>query len=155
MPRVRIHTVGYEKLQQADLQRLAVGLDCIVLDVCSRPSGRVKRGFSRADLTALLGARYEWAGHDLGGKSTGVTPAGLVRLAQDRRRLMLMCKEHSPSDCHRHAIALDLARRGVPVLHIFETEVILATDLEAAIDADDAYEFEDLADVLARTKAAK
>src|SRR4051794_993403 len=113
----RVFTVGYEKLSPLELAKLVKDLDVVLLDVRSRPSGRVKRGFSRSDLEKLLPGRYEWAGADLGGKGAGVTPAGLERLAADGRRLMLLCKEHAPADCHRHGIAMDLARRGVPVLH--------------------------------------
>jgi hypothetical protein len=153
MPRPRLFSIGYAEHQPADLRRLALGLNVTVLDVRSRPSGRVKRGFSRRDLEALLGERYEWWGDVLGGKGAGVTTAGLDRLAADRRRLLLLCLEACPGDCHRHRIALDLARRGIPVFHVFENELIEATELQRAIDADDEYEYEELADVIAAVRS--
>ena len=83
-----------------------------------------------------------------------MTREGLDRLKADDRRLMLMCKEHSPSDCHRHqTIAVPLAKEGVVVRHIFENEVIDAPDLQVAIEADQEYEYEELSDVIAEVGA--
>jgi hypothetical protein len=74
-------------------------------------SGRViytRRGFWRIELSALLGARYEWRGDRLGGDwggSPGPTPAGIAELAADvarGRRLVLMCSEAGSASCHRH-----------------------------------------------------
>ena len=128
MPRPRIFSVGYQKLTQAELVKLVPDLDCVLIDCRSYPSGRVKKGFSKKDLAAALGERYEWRGKDLGGYDKMPTPEGLARLdAEGRqgRRLMLMCKEHSPSRVppprgHRHAAGAE----GVVVRHIFENEVI-------------------------------
>lgn len=149
MTRYRVFTVGYAKLTPTQLRKLVRDLKVTLIDCRTYPSGRVKRGFSRADLEKLLGARYEWAGQDLGGKGGGPTTAGLKWLAKDRRRLLLLCQEHAPGECHRHQIALDLAKRGVKVCHIYEEEAIDAVELQRAIDEDDGYEYENLAEVLA------
>ena len=153
-----IYTIGYEYLSPADLAAIAAKLDAVVIDVRSRPSGRVKRGFSRADLTALLTTRYAWWGDDLGGQ--GVTAKGLdaLELAESRHastgvNLLLLCQESAPGDCHRHhAIAMPLAARGVTVVHIYEDEAFTATALQRAIDdadPDAAYDCVSFAELLA------
>jgi len=135
-----IYTVGYQKLSPADLLTLATGLQAVVVDCRTNATGRVKRGFSRGDLQALLGDRYEFRGADLGGRGAGPTEAGLRRLEkEDRagRRLLLLCQEEAPGDCHRHRrIAVPLAERGTFALHIYQGETIRALDLEAALQAD-------------------
>ena len=147
-----IFSVGYQKLTPTKLVKLVNDLDCVLIDCRSYPSGRVKKGFSRADLTAALGMRYEWRGDQLGGKGRSVTREGLDRLKADDRRLLLLCMEHSPGDCHRHhTIAVPLAKEGVIVRHIFEDQVIDATDLQLAIEADSDYEYEALAEVIAES----
>lgn len=147
--RPRVFSVGYEALRPGELLALVNALAVVLVDVRSRPSGRVKRGFSRADLEQHLGTRYEWHGKGLGGFGTGPTVDGLARLAADPRRMLLMCSEEAPGDCHRHGIALDLARRGVTVWHVYFDEVVTAIELQRAIDAGDDYAFRELGDVLA------
>jgi hypothetical protein len=145
-----IFSVGYQKLTQAELGELVKDLDALLIDCRSYPSGRVKKGFSKADLAAALGERYVWKGDVLGGKGRKATPEGLEWLKAQDGRLLLMCMEHSPGDCHRHYdIAVPLAADGVVVRHIFEQEVIDAPDLQAAIVADTEYEYEELKLVLA------
>jgi len=132
------------------LREIAVALDAKVIDVRAGPgpaeerdvlrtgnsarwaSGKVcyvRRGFWRVDLAALLGDRYEWRGDRLGGYrgggSEGPSPEGLQELAADvagGERLLLMCSEATPGDCHRHwHIAMPLQElRPIPVLHIFD-----------------------------------
>ena len=147
-----IFSVGYQKLTPTKLVKLVKDLDCVLIDCRSYPSGRVKKGFSRLDLTVALGTRYEWHGTELGGKGRSVTREGLDRLQADPRRLMLLCMEHSPGDCHRHhTIAVALAKEGVVVRHIYEDEVIDAPELQRAIDEDDEYEYEALGEVIAES----
>jgi hypothetical protein len=63
---------------------------------------------------------------------------------------------NSPGDCHRHhTILVPLAKEGVIVQHIFENEVIDAPDLQAAIEADSDYKYEELTDVLAKARASR
>ena len=145
-----IFSVGYQNLTPSELVKLVNDLKCVLIDCRSYPSGRVKKGFSKADLAAALGKRYEWRGDQLGGKGQSVTRAGLNCLRAEKRRLMLLCMEHSPGDCHRHhAIALPLARDGVIVRHIYGNEVIDAPKLQRAIDQSDEYEYEELSRLLA------
>lgn len=144
-----IYSVGYQKLTPAGLAELVRGLGAVLIDVRSHPAGRVRRGFGKSDLQALLGPLYEWHGKALGGKGKGVTAAGLDMLAADPRRLLLMCMEHAPGECHRHhTIAVPLLARGVVVRHVYEDQVVAADELQRAIDRDDDYEFTSLADLL-------
>jgi hypothetical protein len=153
--RSRVFSVGYQELEPAGLKQFVEQLDVTLIDVRSRPSGRVKKEFSRADLEKLLGDRYEWRGDCLGGLKKKPTPEGLRELATDPRRLMLMCQEHSPGDCHRFSdIAVPLLVAGVEVWHVFEDEVI-STELNRAIDDDTEYEFMALSEVLAEVAKAQ
>jgi uncharacterized protein (DUF488 family) len=144
-----IFSVGYHELTPPKLVELVKALDCVLIDCRSYPSGRVKKGFSKSALAAALGERYEWRGDELGGKGRKVTREGLDRLAADGRRLMLLCAEEAPGECHRHhTIAVPLIGRGIVVRHIYRDEVIAAPELQRAIDQDDEYEYEDLAEVI-------
>lgn len=158
-----IYSIGYEYLAPADLAAIAVKLNARVIDVRSRPSGRVKRGFARKDLQHLIeqgGGSYDWRGFELGGRGLGVLARGLDYLAARaddsgmlERNLLLLCQESAPGDCHRHhAIAMPLAARGVTVVHIYEDEVFTATALQRALDDDDpdaAYDRVTFAELLA------
>jgi hypothetical protein len=65
------------------------------------------------------------------------------------RRVLLLCLEAAPGDCHRHrAIALRLLP-AIDVAHVYGDEVILASELERAILAHDDYAFTPLDDALA------
>ncbi|MBA4191827.1 MAG: hypothetical protein C0467_27930 [Planctomycetaceae bacterium] len=145
----RIFTIGYENLTPASLETLVTRLRVTLIDVRSRPYGRVKRGFAKKDLEVLLGDNYEWWGKELGGMGAGVTAAGLDRLGADKRDLMLMCQEHSPASCHRHhMIGVPLADRYRVVEHICEQDVVTATELARAMRDGDEYTCEDLAELL-------
>ncbi len=54
------------------------------------------------------------------------------------RRLLLMCQEHAPGDCHRfRQVAVPLLTKGIDVLHIYEEQFVTTAALKAAIeDAD-------------------
>lgn len=134
-----IYTIGYQRLTPRALERIADALGIeLVIDVRSVPSSR-KPGFSRGALSALLGDRYEWRGDTLGGRP-GPTAAGLTALAREPRRVLLLCLEEAPGDCHRHrTIAVPLAKRRIAVTHIFRDELIAASELQRAIDDGDEY----------------
>jgi uncharacterized protein (DUF488 family) len=145
-----IFTVGYRGLTPSELVGLVRQLRAVLIDVRSVASGRVKRGFAKADLKKLLGGRYEHR-PELGGRGSGPTEETLDRLAAEKRRVVLMCACDRPGDCHRHGlIALPLASRGVEVLHVWRDEVIEARELQRAIDDETEYECEDLAEFTRR-----
>ena len=136
-----IYTVGYQRLSQRSLVELCdvLAIQCVI-DVRSTPASR-RSGFSRGALAASLGSRYEWKGDYLGGRGKGPSPAGLDALAREPRRVLLLCLEESPGDCHRHrAIAVTLEARGVPVWHVYRDELIRASELQRSIDDGDDYD---------------
>jgi uncharacterized protein (DUF488 family) len=113
-----------------------------VADVRSSPFSRFNPQFSRDVLEQWLkdnGIRYVFLGRELGARSedrscyengrvqyarlaqTPLFQSGLDRVIQGavRYRIVLMCAEKEPLECHRTLlVAKALATRGVPVLHI-------------------------------------
>jgi len=145
--RVPIFTIGYGAREIdvfiAALQRYAIEF---LLDVRSRPYSRYKPDFSKDALAEHLrraGIRYVYMGDTLGGLPADPTcyhadgkvdydqvearafyREGLDRVArahEQGRRVALMCSEGKPEMCHRSKlIGKSLARRGIPVTHIYE-----------------------------------
>lgn len=140
-----LYTIGYQALPPARLLRIAQALDATVIDCRRVPVSRIK-GYHKSHLQALLGARYEARGAELGGIRDGIshtTPAGIARLAADLdagRNLILMCMEHAPGDCHRHSSIC--APHFPDALHIYDDELIPAGELQRALthpDPDEEY----------------
>lgn len=143
-----IHTIGYQRLTPAALLYVAVALDATVVDCRARPFSR-KPGFGKNQIRELLGARYEWKGEILGGDGArGLVlgglplPDGIDYLEREHaagRRMLLLCLEEAPGECHRHAsIAVPLAARGVEVLHIYREELVSARALQESLESPDA-----------------
>lgn len=141
-----VYSIGYENLEPATLKHLATATDSTVVDVRASPRSR-RRGFGRRQLEALLGDRYA-ARPDLGNHArTGLTwDGGIDWLLRMPRDVILLCREASPGDCHRHALMLEIdARRRqrklppIDLAHIYEDHLVLIADLEQAIrdDVDD------------------
>lgn len=141
-----IYTIGYGSRSLADLvntlKRYAIQY---VIDVRSQPYSRYRPEFSREVLEHHLAEqrlRYVYMGDLLGGrpgKSTFYTEgkvdyskfwnspsfnAGVERLKKAREknlRVVLMCSEGKPQDCHRSKmIGTFLADGGITVQHIDE-----------------------------------
>ena len=137
-----IYSCGYERLRPEELVAIMDKLQIdLLVDVRSVPNSR-RPGFGGKQLAALLGYRYRWEGQHLGGRGDGPTEDGyywlLTRPAP--MRLLLLCKEEAPGDCHRHrAIAVELLRRGGPdVLHVYQNHIIEASELQRCIEERDA-----------------
>ena len=145
-----VFSVGYRKLQPGDLVELATTLGATVVDVRSRPSGRVRKGFSRASLEGLLGDAYEWRGDVLGGMGDGPTDQAIEALAKQvgaNFRALLMCAEESPGDCHRyHWISIPLWERyQIDAWHIVGDDCAQTSEmLRARADNDDSLHGETL-----------
>jgi len=146
-----IWSIGYEHLSPGVLGAIVRDLGALLVDCRSVPWSRTP-AFRQADLVHRFGERYCWRGLDLGGRSPGPKPAGLAWLqdkAEAGRRVLLLCLEAAPGDCHRHrAIALRLLP-AIDIAHIYGDEVILASELERAILAGDDYTSTPLDDALA------
>lgn len=113
-----------------------------LVDVRSSPSSRYPH-FSRAVLKAGLdasGIAYLFMGVELGGRPRCGGPADYEQMAQNplfiagldrieaaasRNRLVMMCSEHEPLECHRCLlVGRRLVERGVDVEHILRDGTI-------------------------------
>lgn len=134
-----LFTIGYAKLQQGPFCDIAKRLGAHVIDVRKFPRSRI-RGFGRVQLATCLGVNfYTWLGEELGDPGSPANWQEGLRLLEGAHRcygvLLLLCQEEDPAGCHRHQIALELEKRGEPVYHIFQDEVIRAVELQRAIEA--------------------
>lgn len=146
MTMIPIYTIGYGRrgLDEliATLQQYAIEY---LLDVRSAPYSRYKPEFSKDALAAALhehGVRYLFLGDALGGRpadpacytdgkvdyaKVAALPAyaaGLARLQEafrQQHRVVLMCSEGKPAQCHRSKlIGASLVALNVDVAHIDE-----------------------------------
>ena len=153
---IPVYTIGYGSRSLDDfvsvLKTHEVGY---LIDVRSAPYSRFKPEFSKNALEAHLrehGIRYIYLGDKLGGQPDDPTcyadgkviydevrqrsffQEGLTRLvAAFRRRLrvVLMCSEGKPEQCHRSKlIGQALVEQGIPVTHIDENgELVSQADV--------------------------
>lgn len=152
-----VYTVGYGKMQPAELLELAEGLDVTVIDIRGKPVSR-RAGFGGRQLERLLGLRYRWRGNQLGGvfhlpNARELWPKGCfdlaVEVAYKGLRPLLLCQCHAPGQCHRHMVAtvlLEQARyaaalAAIRVVHLFDGESVDSTELARSLSADDDYEY--------------
>ena len=151
---VPIYTIGYGA---RDLPALLAVLKqhaiAYLIDVRTAPYSRFKPAFSKEALEKALaahGIRYIFMGDSLGGRpdnpdcyvdgkvdyaavaQTTTYRAGLARVRtafQQQQRVVLMCSEGKPEECHRSKlIGKTLNDEGVPVLHIDETDMLRTQD---------------------------
>ena len=137
-----VFTIGYSTQTAAEFDALLIRYDVdLVVDVRSKPNSRFHR-FKREPLKSRLldvGINYLYLGDELGGYPDKgelytdglvayerVIPLrgfrrGIKQVAKDCElyRLVLMCAEEDPSQCHRdHLLAPVLMERGIHVRHI-------------------------------------
>ena len=137
-----IYTIGHSNQPAAEFVALLTKhkIECVV-DVRSKPYCRF-RHFNREplkDRLISLGFDYMYLGGQLGGHPEDDDLYENGRVAYERvaalsrfrrgikqvsaesetRRLVLMCTEENPVECHRHPLlATKLVERGVQVLHL-------------------------------------
>ncbi|HEU0318870.1 MAG TPA: DUF488 domain-containing protein [Solirubrobacteraceae bacterium] len=142
--RLAIWTVGHSNHELERFVELVTGAQIEVLvDVRSYPYSRYAPHFNREEIATTIaprGIRYVFMGDELGGRPSrdehydgyGHALYGPMseepgfRAAIDRlldgasgRRLVLMCSEGDPHDCHRRLlVGRVLAERGVELRHI-------------------------------------
>jgi ATPase family associated with various cellular activities (AAA) len=115
----------------------ALGVHTLV-DCCWKP----RRAFRSA-----LGDSYQWAGDRLSGgrTSTDLREEGLkwlIGLLTSGKNLMLMYPAENPGECNRHhLIAIELLKRGVDAIHVFDDQLIQASEFQQSIDEDREYNF--------------
>ncbi len=149
MSQIPIFTIGYgARDMEAFLAVLQAHNIDFLIDVRSRPYSRYKPDFSKHLLSEQLeqtGIRYLFMGDQLGGQPEGEairTDEGKIdyqKLAQQpfylqgihrlrnafqqQQRVVLMCSEGKPENCHRYAlIGNSLEQSGIPVMHIDEKD---------------------------------
>ncbi len=162
MPKYRIFTIGHggRSLEEVADQLKKQGIEFVV-DVRSQPYSRYQPDFSKEALAqhlARFGLRYVFMGDQLGGRPedpTCYTDSGNVDYAECRSRpwfregiqriktacergyrLVLICSEGNPENCHRTAlVGRELDREGLEVVHLMpdgssrlQSEVMLARD---------------------------
>ena len=154
-----IFTIGHSNQPADDFIGLLqkTNVECVV-DVRSKPYSRF-RHFNREPLARRLeriGISYLYLGHELGGHpereelyvSGRVAYERVIALPEFRRginrvideieqhRIVLMCTEENPAQCHRHPLlARTLVEHGITVLHIRrDGSVQNAVEVDGQID---------------------
>jgi uncharacterized protein (DUF488 family) len=175
MPHTPIYTIGYGAREiEPFLEILRSHHIRYLLDVRSSPYSRYKPGFSKAALKNFMeanGIHYLFMGDVLGGQpESDVFYAGgrvdykkvaqseayregierLHKASQQGQRVVLMCSEGKPENCHRSKlIGKTLAAEGVEVLHIDENDALITqkevlnrlTGGQPSLFGDDFFEF--------------
>lgn len=152
MPHTPIYTIGYGARSIDELLRALKTNDIhYLLDVRSRPYSSYKPEFSKNPLKSAVeaaGIRYLFIGDTLGGQpdvpscytdgkvdyakveTKSFYKKGIQRLhnaSQQGERVVLMCSEGKPENCHRtKLIGQTLTAEGIEVLHIDENDEIIS-----------------------------
>lgn len=143
-----IYTIGYQRLSHERLRAIMQALGIVKLvDVRSIPQSR-RPGFGGRQLREAFPDQYLWKGDVLGGikpGKPGTTHAGLRWAVEAGRsfhdHILLLCVCHAPGSCHRHVlVARQLLAMETDCRHIYEDEIVLASELERALNDDD-YEY--------------
>jgi uncharacterized protein (DUF488 family) len=158
---IPIYTIGYGARTVDELAEVlkAQRIDYLI-DVRTAPYSRYKPEFSKDALEGALkthGIRYLYMGDSLGGRPDDPTcyvdgkvdyarlrdrpyfQAGIARIQAafaQQRRVVLMCSEGKPEECHRSKlIGATLAGMGIPVAHIDENdELCTQTQVQERLD---------------------
>ncbi len=146
-----IHTIGYGAREiDSFLKVLQANHIRFLIDVRSKPYSGYKPEYSKHALQTFLethGIRYIFLGDNLGGQPDDERcytdgkvdydkvekrpfyQAGIERLhkaSQQGQRVVLMCSEGKPENCHRSKlIGQTLTRMGIDVKHIDENDEII------------------------------
>ena len=142
-----IYSIGYERLDPAELLRLANRLDATVVDVRGSHR-RTRAGYSEQAMRALLGERYDWRPTTLGNAGGNhVQASGLEALYMDPGNAILLCVEEAAGDCHRYSeIAVPLLEQyGEDVRHIYRGQVARTSAMLRAYAENTPCEMEELA----------
>jgi uncharacterized protein (DUF488 family) len=130
----KIYAIGYQQRKVEDIVEIVKekGISHVV-DVRSVPYSR-DQSYNKNRLSDVFGNQYVWLGKVLGGKTGPAKQEGIERLLIALREkelvLLLMCMENHPCDCHRLTdISRRLLERGIDVIHIFDGEEKLTSEL--------------------------
>ena len=124
-----VYTIGLQKYAPADLSRICKELKIARVIDCTPPAFKSEtfcaavNGGTEIVLNRNMAIDYGW-----------------LKLSSASKRTMILGVKHCPGDCPRHEkIAMELNKRGVDPIHVFETELISSKELQAAIDGDRDY----------------
>jgi uncharacterized protein (DUF488 family) len=145
-----LFTIGHGSRALADfLEVLKRAQIETLIDVRAFPGSRRYPHFAREALRnglAGIGVQYDWQGKTLGGFRKPEAASPHIAIAQDafrgfadhmgsaqfraccdelvaraqRERIVIMCAERSPQQCHRSFIADFLLARGAQVIHLLD-----------------------------------
>lgn len=121
----QIYTLGYTGRRPGEIYALAEQLDATVCDIRFSPRSRVPR-WNKGRLEVLLGDRYMHI-QELGNQNykTGGPveivdlDAGLARIQDHPRPVILMCACKDLAGCHRAVIRDHLRAEGLEVEELF------------------------------------
>ena len=123
---MKVYTFGYTGRTPEQLKELAEQLDAVIFDIRLAARSRDLR-WRKGYLVQLLGTRYQHV-KELGNvnyKTGGMenvqlfnAEAGLKRIEQSDRPVILVCMCRDPTQCHRTTVAQMLRVRGVEVEEI-------------------------------------
>lgn len=120
----QIYTIGYTGRKPDQLKALAEQLDATVYDIRFSPRSRAPH-WNRGRLEAMLGDRYMHIG-ELGNRNYKAGPieiadldAGLARIQDHPRPVILMCACKDLAGCHRSVISKHLQALGLEVEELF------------------------------------
>lgn len=137
-----VYTIGYDELTANRLAQIIKLLGVkILIDVRSKAdiAKETPAGMTVDELKAQFGDAYSWEGKWLGSRAV-ITDESIQFLDQFIREqsgpCLLIGREEAPGDCHRHRyLSLPLIARGLDPMHIFDDQLVDASELQAAIDA--------------------
>lgn len=116
---IKVYTIGYQGRSVEEVMHLIAHYNiALLVDVRSKPYGR-RFEFNRKALEAIFPG-YRWMGDRLGGFST-ITDQAIADLADLARsqRVLLMCMERLPKDCHRsYELAERLRVHDIEAIHL-------------------------------------
>lgn len=131
---MRVYTLGTDHRHQLDFARILLkyGVE-VIFDVRRTPESQEPH-FRRDGLQALCagqGIDYVYLGNELGGPResdwqgwTGTEEyargLGIIRKKAEKRVCCVLCAERTPEHCHRLAIASDLVKAGIEVVHLLD-----------------------------------
>ena len=130
-----IYTVGCQRLKLADLQALVSALKIeALLDWRSTAEGRL----NQPTLERAFPGRYKYVGDVC--NETLITDKSLFALSKVQKTTLLLFHKEVPGNCPRHEkLAMPLHTRfAVEVTHVCGDDLVVAADLQRAVDADAA-----------------
>lgn len=130
-----IYTVGLQRVKLADVQEMVSALDIEqILDWRSKPDGRL----NPPTLERAFPNKYKYVGKSC--NEGNITDKALEALSKVKKVTLLLFHRELPENCPRHNdLAISMRHRhSIDIGHVWGNEVVNASDLQRAMDADDS-----------------